>query len=118
MLSRNLVIILTDEEYETVHKRAEEKGISASKYARDLIFPTEDNFETKWNDLLDRINTYPSSAEFDVSMLMGRDLWNTYDRSTKLSLARTLSRKINDGTIKNVVPVGRSSSNVTIYKKL
>lgn len=66
---------------------------------------------------MDRIERYPSGAEFDVPMIMGRDLWNTYDKSTKLSLARTLSRKIADGTIDNVISVGRSSSNVTIYQK-
>lgn len=116
-MSKNLVIVLSDEEYEFVHRKAEERGISASKYARDMIFPAEDNFESKWNILLDRIERYPSGAEFDVSMIMGRNLWDKYDRSTKLSLARTLSRKIADGTINNVIPVGRSSSNVTIYQK-
>ncbi len=117
-MSRNLVIVLSDDEYDYIHKKAAEKGISASKYARDLIFPTEDSFENKWNFLLNRLENYPSGADFDISIIMGPEVWKSYDRSTKLSLARTLSRKIADNSIDNVTVVGRSSSNVTIYRKL
>lgn len=37
-MSKNLVIVLSDEEYKLVHQRAEKRGISASKYARDCSF--------------------------------------------------------------------------------
>lgn len=116
-MSKNLVIVLSDDEYNEIHKLAAEKGISASKFAYDKLFPEEDNFEKKWNQLLMNIDSYPVGATFDISTIVGIDTWQSYDRGTKLALARTLKRKIDDGTIENVSVAGRSSSNVTIYTK-
>lgn len=116
-MSRNLVIVLSDEEYKQIHELADEKGISASKYAYDKLFNGEDSFEHKWQALLNRLSAYPSGTEFDISIAAGTDVWKTYDRGTKLALARTLKRKIDDGTITDISVIGRSSSNVTIYKK-
>lgn len=116
-MSKNLVIVLNDEEYKKIHKLAAEKGISASKFAYDKLFPEEDSFEKKWNKLVENLNSYPAGANFDISTVVGLDTWKTYDRGTKLALARTLKRKIDDGTLKNVTVAGRSSSNVTIYTK-
>lgn len=111
------MIVLSDDEYDNIHKLAAEKGISASKFAYDKLFPEEDSFEKKWNEILKNIKTYPVGGTFDISTIVGLDTWQTYDRGTKLALARTLKRKIDDGTIKNVSVAGRSSSNVTIYTK-
>lgn len=115
-MSKNLVIVLNDEEYKEIHKLAAEKGISASKFAYDKLFP-EDSFEKKWNKLVENLNSYPAGATFDISTIVGLDTWKTYDRGTKLALARTLKRKIDSRTLKNVTVAGRSSSNVTIYTK-
>lgn len=117
VLSKNLVIVLSDEEYDMVHTLAEKKGISASKYAYDKLFGDKDSFESKWNALIDNLASYPVGADFDISIIAGIETWKTYDRGTKLALARTLKRKIDDGTLKNITIVGRSSSNVTIYRK-
>lgn len=117
MGKKNLVIVISDKEYDAIHKLAAEKGISASKYAYDKLFPEKDSFEKKWNLLLSKIDSYPVGATFNISTIVGIDIWQTYDRGTKLALARTLKRKIDDGTIKNVSVAGRSSSNVTIYNK-
>ena len=117
VLSKNLVIVLSDEEYDTVHTLAAKKGISASKYAYDKLFDDKDSFESKWNALTDNLTSYPVGADFDISIIAGIETWKTYDRGTKLALARTLKRKIDDGTLKNITIVGRSSSNVTIYRK-
>lgn len=117
VLSKNLVIVLSDEDYDKVHALAAEKGISASKYAYDRLFGEKDSFESKWNELIENLTTYPAGAEFDISIIVGVGKWKTYDRGTKLALARTLKRRIDDGTLKNIAIVGRSSSNVTIYRK-
>jgi hypothetical protein len=116
-VSKNLVIVLSDEEYAKIHNIAKEKGISASKYAYDRLFSAKDSFEEKWNRLVKNIDRYPPGVEFDISNVVGMDTWKTYDRGTKLSLARTLKRKIDDGSITGVSIAGRSSSNVTIYRK-
>lgn len=117
VLSKNLVIVLSDEDYDKVHALAAIKGISASKYAYDRLFGEKDSFESKWNELIENLTTYPAGAEFDISIIVGVGKWKTYDRGTKLALARTLKRRIDDGTLKNIAIVGRSSSNVTIYRK-
>ena len=116
-MSKNLVIVLSDEEYKKIHSLAVEKGISASKYAYDRLFGEKDSFESKWNALIDNLSSYPAGADFDISIIVGIEIWKTYDRGTKLALARTLKRKIDDGTLKNISIIGRSSSNVTIYRK-
>ena len=117
-MSKNLVIVLSDDEYDEIHKIAATKGISASKYAYDKLFDCEKNFEMKWNQLLDKLEKYPIGADFDTGILVGVDIWKEYDRGTKLALARTLKRKVDDGTLANVTIVGRSSSNVTVYRKI
>ena len=116
-MSKNLVIVLSDDEYDEIHKMAARKGISASKYAYDKLFDAKDSFEMKWNQLLDNLDKYPTGAEFDTGIVAGVEIWKTYDRGTKLALARTLKRKVDDGTLTNVEIVGRSSSNVTVYRK-
>ena len=117
-MSKNLVIVLSDQEYDEIHTIAAQKGISASKYAYDKLFDSKDSFEAKWVELVKNIERYPADVEFDVSKIVGLEKWENFDRGTKLALARTLKRKIDDKTLKNVVIVGRSSSNVTIYKKI
>ena len=116
-MSKNLVSVLSDDEYKEIHALAAEKGLSASKYAYDKLFEDKDSFESKWNALVKNISVYPSGADFDISIIVGMDKWQSYDRGTKLALARTLKRKVDDGTLQDVRIIGRSSSNVTIYRK-
>lgn len=110
-------IVVSDEEYDILQKVASDKGISVSQYIRDKVFGEENNFEAKWNRLVGKIEKYPVGFEFDIAMLVGRDEWASYDKSTKLSLARTLNRQVNLGELKNIDIVGKSSSNVTVYIK-
>ncbi len=56
-MSKNLVIVLSDEEYNENHKLAAEKGINASKFTYDKLFPEQDNFEMKWNQVLMNIDS-------------------------------------------------------------
>lgn len=90
----------------TVTQNMEEKIISM--YAKGM---------TKWNSLLERISNYPVGLEFDISMIVGREEWSSYDKSTKLSLARTLNRQMVGGKLPFVKIAGKSAANVTIYIK-
>lgn len=116
-MSRKFQIVVSDEEYSFLQKIAMDKGISVSQYIRDKVFDKNNNFEVKWNSLLERINSYPSGLEFDVSMIVGREVWSSYDKSTKLSLARTLNRHVLAGKLPFVKIAGKSAANVTIYIK-
>lgn len=116
-MSKKFQIVLSDEEYDFLQNIAAQKGISASQYIRDKLFGEANNFELKWNAVLEKIKKYPAGIEFDISMVVGREEWNRYDRSTKLSLARTLNRQVLSGELCNVSIAGKSSSNVTIYVK-
>ena len=116
-MSKKFQIVVSDEEYNFLQKIAADKGISVSQYIRDKVFDENNNFEAKWNDLLKKIKSYPSGLEFDVSMIIGREEWSSYDKSTKLSLARTLNRHVVAGKLPFVKIAGKSAANVTIYIK-
>lgn len=116
-MSKKFQIVVSEEEYDSLQKIATSKGISISQYIRDKVFGENNNFEVKWESLLKKIESYPSGLEFDVSILVGREEWSSYDKSTKLSLARTLNRHVVAGKLPFVKIVGKSASNVTIYVK-
>lgn len=116
-MSKKFQIVVSDEEYEFLQKVASDKGISVSQYIRDKVFDENNNFEVKWNSLLERISSYPVGLEFDISMIVGREEWSSYDKSTKLSLARTLNRQVVAGKLPFVKIAGKSAANVTIYIK-
>ncbi|MBR2403246.1 MAG: DUF1413 domain-containing protein [Lachnospiraceae bacterium] len=116
-MSKKFQIVVSDEEYEFLQKVASDKGISVSQYIRDKVFDQNNYFEVKWNSLLERISNYPVGLEFDISMIVGREEWSSYDKSTKLSLARTLNRQVVGGKLPFVKIAGKSAANVTIYIK-
>lgn len=116
-MSKKFQIVVSDEEYDVLQKIAMDKGISVSQYIRDKVFDESNNFEVKWNSLLKKLKQYPSGLEFDVAMIVGRGEWLSYDRSTKLSLARTLNRHVVAGKMPFIKIVGKSAANVTIYIK-
>lgn len=115
-MAKKFQIVVSEDEYKFLQKVASDKGISVSQYIRDKVFG-ENNFEEKWNRLVEKICRYPVGFEFDIAMMVGRDEWAGYDKSTKLSLARTLHRQVISGELKNVDIIGKSASNVTVYVK-
>lgn len=114
---RKFQIVVSDAEYEFLQKVASDKGISVSQYIRDQVFPEKNNFEIKWNSLLEKIANYPVGLEFDIAMIVGREEWSSYDKSTKLSLARTLNRQVTKHKLAFLEIAGKSAANVTIYIK-
>lgn len=105
-------------EYDELKKRVEGKGVSISQYVKDIIFPKENSFEKLWNEFLERLSTYPTGIPFNVAYVM-EDRWSTFDRSTKLSISRLFNKKVMSGEFDGVVEfIGRSSGNVSMYKKI
>lgn len=115
-MSKKFQIVVSEEEYDYLQQKSKEKGISVSQYVHDEIFKAN-AFEEKWRKVLERLEKYPEGIEFDISMLVGYNDWNAYDRSTKLSLARTLNRQVIAGELKGILIAGKSASNVTVYIK-
>jgi hypothetical protein len=112
---------LNYDEYIEVKKLAEETGISISQYCKDRIFPRANDFETIWREFLAKLKIFPSNVEFDVSTVMTMNSWSSLDKATKLSIARRFNKLVKNKedypSFADIQIVGRSSSNVTIYKK-
>lgn len=113
--------VLSDAEYVTLKERADNEGVSISKYVKDQVFKKNVNgsFKKIWDEFCDKLARFPMDTEFNVAIIMTQERWKTFDRSTKLSIARLFNKKVNTEAegFKNITILGRSSSNVSLYKK-
>ncbi len=116
-MAARVQFVLTDDEYEKLKKEAESKGVTISKYVKDRVFPKVDSFELVWNEFQEKLKKYPSGTEFAVSQILSLERWNTLDKSTKLSIARLFNRNVASGEYTDIELVGRSATNVSVYKK-
>lgn len=96
----------------------EKKGVSISKYVKDKVFGSGESFEKIWKEFLAKLDAFPSNIEFDVSTVMSQERWRTLDKSSKLSIARLFNKKVTSHEYSNIVLVGRSASNISIYRKI
>ena len=117
-MSVRVQFVLTDKEYEQLKETVKAKGVSISKYVKDMVIPKEDSFERIWVEFLEKLDSFPSNIEFDVTTILTQARWKTLDRSAKLSLARLFNKKVTSGEYTNIELIGRSGSNVSIYKKV
>jgi ribosomal protein L15 len=119
-MSARVQFVLTDNEYEQLKAivKKDGKGVSISKYVKDKVFPKEDSFEVIWEEFANKLDAFPTNIEFDVANVMTQQRWNTLDRSSKLSLARLFNKKVTTKEYANIKLIGRSRSNVSIYKKV
>lgn len=109
--------ILTEEEYNGVKDKADNLGISVSQYCRDQVVPRKDDFKTVWDEFVKRLENYPEGAPFNVSQIFPPERWKSFDRSTKLSIARLFNKKVSGELIPNVISLGRNAYNVSEYMK-
>lgn len=123
-MSIRVQFVVSEEEYEILKRMVSEKGVSISKYVKDAVFstiPQKTSFESLWQEFTEKLDEYPCGIEFDVSQIMTQGRWNSLDRSAKLSIARLFNKKVSvekSVEFSNIELVGRSSSNVSIYKKI
>lgn len=116
-MSYKIQFAASKSEYDELKKKAEGKGVSIARYVKDIVFPKEDSFEKLWNEFLEKLSTYPTGIPFNVAYVM-EERWGTFDRSTKLSIARLFNKKVMSGEFEGVEFIGRSSGNVSMYKKI
>lgn len=106
-------------EYEKLKENANIKGVSISQYVKSIVFPEKDSFEKLWTEFLEKLAKYPTDVPFNVAYVMTEERWRTFDRSTKLSIARLFNKKVMEGEFDGIVKfIGRSSGNVSTYKKI
>ena len=126
-MSIRVQFVVTDSEYDTLKNRASTKGISISQYVKDMVFAQDmaeegkTSFDEIWNEFKEKLKLYPDNLEFNVATVMTYNRWKKLDKSSKISLARQFNTAIKTGKesqFKNIILVGRSSSNVSIYKKI
>lgn len=116
-ISYRVQFVVTDDEYEYLKNLVKERGVSISKYVKDKVFESEDSFKEIWDEFSAKLEAFPSNIEFDVSTVLSQERWRTLDKSSKLSIARLFSKKVTSHEYSDIVLVGRSSSNVSIYRK-
>ena len=121
-MSVRVQFVLSDTEYATLKEWANSEEVSISKYVKDRVFQKSEevSFKEIWDEFCARLAKFPTNAEFDVSIIMTQERWRTFDRSTKLSIARLFNKKVNAKSegFSNIIIIGRSSSNVSLYMKI
>lgn len=120
-MSIRVQFVLSDTEYAKLKDLADDEGVSISKYVKDRVFPDSevDSFKAIWDEFHAKLVAFPSNVEFNVATIMTQERWKTFDRSTKLSIAKLFNKKVNTKAkdFDNITIVGRSPTNVSIYKK-
>lgn len=109
---------LSEAEYRQLKGLAESKGISIPKYVKDCVLPCQEgSFQEVWDELMDKLAGFPAGIEFTIATVMTEERWQSFSRSTKLSLAKHLNKQVSEGRIPQVYLKSKSSSNVSIYEK-
>jgi len=113
--------VVTNDEYDDIKVRADNLGISISQYCKDMVIPRENSFESTWRMFIEKLENYPQKVEFDVSQIMTRAEWDLLNKTTRLAIARRFNKVVKARekypAFSDVEIVGRSSSNVSIYRK-
>ena len=124
VMGKRIQFVLTEQQYIEFMKEVEKSDLSISQYIVSKVLPQKTDFETIWSEFVAKLKAFPLGIEFDVAIVMGQDRWDTLNRSEKLSLARLFNRKVSTGEhdkgfdYRKITIIGRSSSNVTRYKKI
>ena len=113
---RNIQLLVSNEEYEWLKERADEKNMTVSFYARELLFEGRNNLAVYYNELLKKVEELNTGIEFTIKELFGVD-WRM-DRGIKLRLGRMFNEQVQNGVIKNVKLIRKDSSNTKHYKKI
>lgn len=117
-MGHRIQFVLTDEQYNVFIEDVKNSGVSISQYVISKVLPNKTEFEKLWAEFVERLKTFPVGIDFDVSIILGQDKWYTLDKSQKLSVARLFNRKVSSGEYSNIAMIGRSSSNVSRYRKI
>ena len=113
---KNLQVLLSDEEYEGLEKRAEEKGVPKNVYIRSLLLGEADEFSNAYMETIARVEALAPGTKFNLKALFGTD-W-TQSRGTKLTLGKTFYEMVESGYVKTAKVLGKDSSNIMQYERV
>lgn len=113
--NRSVQILFTDDEYTSLEEEAVKHGLTVPLYIKGQVLK-DNEFSQSYRQLIKKVSGLPSGTQFNIRSLFGVD-W-TMSRGTKLTLGKTYYNRVQDGTITNVEPMGKDSSNVMWYQKL
>lgn len=111
-MSYQVVVTLTDTEYEDAKKKAFEKGISISQYVKKYPISV-DEFDIRYEKLKKTALEWTIGETFSVMSVF--DDWDCIPRGIKLSLGRNFYHLVKRGEVEGVEPAGKNSSNVQLY---
>lgn len=115
MQKTNIQILLSDAELLQVKKDAEKNALTVPLYIKSKIL-NNDIFISSYKTLLNKVDLLPKGVRFNIKALFGVE-W-TMDKGIRLNLGKTYYTLVKNGTVSNVKPIGKDSSNVMWYEKL
>ena len=113
-MSYQVVVTLTDAEYDDVVRKAENKAISIAQYVKKYPISV-DEFDVRYEYLKNKALEMPIGEPFTVMSIF--EDWNCIPRGIKLSLGRNFYHYVKRGELTGVEPVGKNSSNVQLYAR-
>lgn len=111
-MSHQVVVTLTDEEYENVSKLAKIKGLSISQYVKRYEI-SDVEFDRRYEYLKSKAMQQPINSTFTVMELF--EDWDKIDRGVKLSLGRCFYHLVKAGKLSGVKATGKNSSSIQQY---
>ena len=114
-MSITISVTLTDKEYEDVKIKSQEAGLSISQYVKRNPI-CGDEFEERYEHLIQKAKSQANGSSFTVMSIFPD--WNEIPKGTKLSLGRNFYHLVKRGEVDGVVPDGKNSSNVQLYKSV
>ena len=111
-MSYQVVVTLTDAEYDDVVRKAEDKGISIAQYVKKYPISV-DEFDVRYEYLKNKALEMPIGEPFTVMSVF--EDWNCIPRGIKLSLGRNFYHFVKRGELTGVEPTGKNRSNIQLY---
>ena len=115
MSKKSVQILFSGEEFSKLEKEAVKCGLTVPLYIKGQVLK-DSEFDTNYKKLIKKVEEIPAGTRFTIQLLFGIE-W-TMSRGLKLSLGKIYYKRVKDGTIVNVEPEGKDSSNVMWYVKL
>lgn len=114
-MSITISVTLTDKEYEQVKIKSQEVGLTISQYVKRNNI-CGDEFAKRYDYLIQKAKSQANGSAFTVMSLFPD--WNDIPKGTKLSLGRNFFHLVKRGEVEGIVPEGKNSSNIQLYKSV
>lgn len=111
----NVQLLFSPQEYAELERNAKLRKLPVPLYIKCAVLPGN-GFYPYWQQLLHMVEGLPAGTRFNIKALFGVG-W-TMDRGIKLNLGKTFYNQVKAGTITDVAPDGKDSSEVMWYKRL